>query len=298
MPGALGDFDEFRSRFMGKNLINSEDVEYLRLKTRPLVLRRSKKEILSELPDKQESKVLISFEEKQKRLYRDIAMSYNESIRQAVREQGEAKCQLQMLTALLRLRQACSDPAALPKVTYAQTPPKIETLLESASEIIESGESILVFTQFLQTLERTVAELKRQGIPVFCIHGGISRAQREKILTEFNSLDGGAVLAMTLKTGGVGLNLNKASYVFHLEPWWNPAVENQATDRAHRIGQKRAVQVFRYIMHESVEEKIEVLKKRKDERFQSIFSDTEVSGDVKVASSLLSQQDFEFLLKS
>lgn len=101
---------------------------------------------------------------------------------------------------------------------------------------------------------------------------------------------------MTLKTGGVGLNLTKASYVFHLEPWWNPSVENQATDRAHRLGQSKAVQVFRYIMHESLEEKIELLKDRKDRKFQSLFTETEKDADVAVGGGGLSKQDFDLLL--
>ena len=101
---------------------------------------------------------------------------------------------------------------------------------------------------------------------------------------------------MTLKTGGVGLNLVKASYVFHLEPWWNPAVENQATDRAHRIGQQRAVQVYRYLMKESVEEKIEILKERKSARFNALFASTENEKEISLSDSRLSQADFEYLL--
>jgi SNF2 family DNA or RNA helicase len=167
---------------------------------------------------------------------------------------------------------------------------------DSLKEIIGSGESALVFTQFLQTLERTEKILKEAGIPVFVLHGAIPSAQRQKILRAFNEHPGGAVLVMTLKTGGVGLNLTKASYVFHLEPWWNPSVENQATDRAHRLGQKKAVQVFRYIMHESLEEKMEQLKERKSKKFLSLFSDTESAKEIGTGSSALSKEDFDFLL--
>ncbi len=101
---------------------------------------------------------------------------------------------------------------------------------------------------------------------------------------------------MTLKTGGVGLNLVKASYVFHMEPWWNPAVENQATDRAHRIGQDKAVQVYRYLMMESVEEKIEILKERKSARFNALFNSSETEKEVNLNDSRLTQADFEYLL--
>ncbi|CAE79539.1 putative helicase/SNF2 family domain protein [Bdellovibrio bacteriovorus HD100] len=296
VPGCLGKYDDFRRHFVNTEVVLLEDVEDLKLKTRPLIMRRTKKEILDQLPEKQETKVSIAFEDKQKQIYRDIAIAYNQRIQDTIREAGESQSQLQMLTALLRLRQACSDPGALPEVKYEKTPPKLEALMDSLQEIIESGESALVFTQFLQTLERTEKLLKAVGIPVFVLHGAIPTKQRQKILKDFNETKGGAVLVMTLKTGGVGLNLTKASYVFHLEPWWNPSVENQATDRAHRLGQRKAVQVFRYIMHESLEEKMELLKERKNRKFQSLFSETEASTDLTGAGGALTKEDFDFLL--
>ena len=303
VPGCLGDVDEFRKVFVNPPSIEADDLRFLKLKSKPLILRRTKQQILSELPEKTESRVPLDFEDKQKKIYRDIAISYNHKIQEAITTQGENKCQLQMLTALLRLRQACSDPSALPGVTYAGIPPKLEALKEALVEIVESGESALVFTQFLRTLDRTETLLKSAGLPTFTIHGGLSQSAREKVLREFNDCSGGAVLVMTLKTGGVGLNLAKASYVFHLEPWWNPAVENQATDRAHRIGQRRAVQVYRYIMHESVEEKIEVLKARKQLTFSAVFGDLESMDStsktderIDSAGSFLSKEDFNFLL--
>jgi SNF2 family DNA or RNA helicase len=131
--------------------------------------------------------------------------------------------------------------------------------------------------------------------------GSDSRVERERKLRGFDEYKGGAVMLMTLKTGGVGLNLVKASYIFHIEPWWNPAVENQATDRAHRIGQTKAVQVYRYIIRDSVEEKIEVLKDLKSKRFDALFGEpgttaVETDADMLQVSSRLSQKDFEFLL--
>lgn len=296
VPGSLGALEDFRRQFVNTDLITREEMDELRLKMRPLLLRRSKKEILDQLPAKQETKVSLDFEETQKEIYRDIALSCNQRVQEAMTAQGDASVQLQMLTALLRLRQACSDPAALPNVKYNKVPPKLETLRESLEEIVESGESALVFTQFLQTLHHTVELLSQDGLPVFSLHGSLSSAQRQKVLEEFHQSPGGAVLVMTLKTGGVGLNLTKASYVFHLEPWWNPSVENQATDRVHRLGQQRAVQVFRYIMHESLEEKIELLKAHKDMKFQSLLAEVEVSSELRAGSNALTKQDFDFLL--
>lgn len=296
VPGSLGKIEDFRRQFVNTEMILKEEMDDLKLKIKPLLLRRTKKEILDQLPDKQETKVSIAFEEDQKAIYRDIALSYNRRVQETMAVQGEASVQLQMLTALLRLRQACSDPAALPEVRYDKVPPKLEALLDSIGEIIESGESALVFTQFLQTLEHTGRLLKAAGIPVFMLHGALPAKQRQKVLADFNSTAGGAVLLMTLKTGGVGLNLTKASYVFHLEPWWNPSVENQATDRAHRLGQSKAVQVFRYIMHESLEEKIELLKERKDRKFQGLFTNSEKETDLGPGTGALSKEDFDFLL--
>ena len=296
VPGSLGEIADFRKQFVNSEMITREQMDDLKLKIKPLLLRRTKKEILDQLPEKQETKVSIAFEERQKEIYRDIALSYNQRVQETMAAQGEASVQLQMLTALLRLRQACSDPAALPNIKYDKVPPKLETLFDSIQEIVESGESALVFTQFLQTLEHTAKILRAAGNKVFVLHGGVPTKQRQKILSDFNETAGGAVLVMTLKTGGVGLNLTKASYVFHLEPWWNPSVENQATDRAHRLGQSKAVQVFRYIMHESLEEKIELLKDRKDKKFQSLFTNTEKEVDVGVGGNALSKQDFDILL--
>lgn len=296
VPGSLGELPDFREKFVNPVRVLREDIEFLKLKARPLLMRRTKAQVMSQLPPKIETTLKLPFEEEQKRIYRDIAASYNEQIRSQIAVHGESKMQLQMLTALLRLRQACSDPSAIPGVKYGGEPPKITTLVEALGEITEGGASALVFTQFLATFERIKSSLTAQKIPFYDISGSDSRLSREKKLRAFNEDGKGSVMLMTLKTGGVGLNLVKASYVFHIEPWWNPAVENQATDRAHRIGQASTVQVVRYIIKESVEEKIEVLKDVKAKRFDALFSITEKDSDLGPAGSTLTQRDFEFLL--
>lgn len=302
-PGSLGPLEDFRRSYVNSPILDYELVQRLKLKIKPLILRRSKKEILDQLPPKQETVVKIAFEEEQKDIYRNVALSFNRRIQEVMAVQGAAEVQLEMFTALLRLRQVCSDPAALPDVKYNRIPPKLETLVDSVKEITDGGESALVFTQFLQTLEHTEKLLKEANIPVLVIHGGISSAKRQKLISEFSHSLQGMALLMTLKTGGVGLNLTKASYVFHIEPWWNPAVENQATDRVHRMGQTKSVQVFKYIMHESLEEKIEVLKERKDRKFQSLFTDEESPHTARIDSSFsvdrrsLSKDDFDKLIQ-
>lgn len=302
VSGALGELPAFRERFVNPVRVLREDLDELKLKTKPLLLRRTKSQVMHQLPEKTESTMRLPFDDEQKRIYRDIATSYNRQIRDQIAKDGEAKTQLQMLTALLRLRQVCSDPRGVPGVEYKGEPPKITTLVEAISQITSEGSSALVFTQFLATFERIRSALALANIPFFEMSGADSRTERERKLRGFDEYQGGAVMLMTLKTGGVGLNLVKASYIFHIEPWWNPAVENQATDRAHRIGQTKAVQVYRYIIRDSVEEKIEVLKELKSRRFDALFGEpgstsVETAADMSAnGTSRLSQKDFEFLL--
>lgn len=302
VSGALGELPAFRERFVNPVRVLREDLDELKMKTKPLLLRRTKSQVMHQLPEKIESTMRLPFDDEQKRIYRDIATSYNRQIRDQIAKEGEAKTQLQMLTALLRLRQVCSDPRGVPGVEYNGEPPKITTLIEAISQITSEGSSALVFTQFLATFERIRAALAAANIPFFEMSGADSRTERERKLRGFDEYKGGAVMLMTLKTGGVGLNLVKASYIFHIEPWWNPAVENQATDRAHRIGQTKSVQVYRYIIRDSVEEKIEVLKELKSRRFDALFGEpgstsVETAADMQAqGTSRLSQKDFEFLL--
>ena len=296
VPGSLGTYEDFKKVYVNPYNIDREDIRFLKLKARPLVLRRTKKEILTELPEKTISIIKIPFTDEQKKIYRDVALSWNEKVKASIEEVGEAKSQMIMLTALLRLRQVCSDPSALPGVNYKESPPKIQLLSDTLESITEADENAIVFTQFIHSLEKIIQNLTAKGIKVFTMDGRSSKNKREEILRGFEEYEKGAVLVMTLKTGGVGLNLTKASYVFHLEPWWNPAVENQATDRVHRLGQKKAVQVYRYIMEESVEEKIEKLKERKSSYFNSLF-DIESPDDATLSKSGgLTREDFEYLL--
>lgn len=295
--GVLGSKEDFYGEFVNKKEINQVELDFLKLSLKPLILRRHKSEILKELPEKIESSRIIPFSEKQKKIYRDVALSCNEQVQKSLKESGENRSQLLMLTALLRLRQICSDPAAVPQVEYNEIPPKVEAIVESLKEILEEGHSVLIFTQFIATYERLIKEIKQNGMPVLSINGATSRKDRESILQEFKNSDQAQCLLMTLKTGGVGLNLTKASYIFHVEPWWNPAVENQATDRAHRMGQEKTVNVYRLIMKDSVEEKIEILKKKKVQLFNSVFD----SESFNLTPSMLSgeslrKEDFDFLL--
>ena len=307
VPGALGNHGEFMQKFNLKEStsevlkIDFRDITFLKMTVAPLVLRRMKKEILSELPDKTETVVTLPFEKNQEKIYKDIAISWNKRVREKIKNEGEAKGQLEMLTALLRLRQACSIPSILPNVDYKGIPPKVELLLEQVGELAEEGENVLVFTNFKTTLEYLEKEFRTKGIKVFTLTGDLTSKKRAETLQAFEDSEQASVFLMTLKTGGVGLNLTKASYVFHFEPWWNPQTENQATDRVHRIGQKNKVQVYRYIIQNSVEEKIQELKARKGLAFDALFSN-DFEGFDGIDQNLFSkghitQKDFEFLLQ-
>jgi SNF2 family DNA or RNA helicase len=301
VPGALGDYGDFRQVFSLETFEKKklqEEINYLRVKTSPLVLRRIKSEMLEQLPDKFESTILLPFEKEQLKIYRDIAISWNEKIKSVIDKDNQTNTQLEMLTALLRLRQVCSNPAMIEDVLYKKNPPKFELLLESVSEIYEKGESVLIFTNFLATLFELEKRFKESGYKTHVIHGALSAKKRQIELDQFQNNPEASILIMTLKTGGVGLNLTKASYVFHIEPWWNPAAENQATDRAHRIGQKKSVQVYKYIMKDSIEEKIQELKVKKNNAFDALFteeSESELAKE-KSFSGKLSYSDFEFLI--
>ena len=165
-------------------------------------------------------------------------------------------------------------------------------------EHLENQESVIVFTQFLSTLGRIKGELEKLKVPAFVLQGNVSAKDRVKLISEFQEHPAPAVMLMTLKTGGVGLNLTKASVVYHLEPWWNPAVENQATDRAHRMGQTKDVKVYNLLIEGSLEERIADLKIKKQGSFDRLFGvEEEVEGSQMEGSHSLSREDFIYLLK-
>ncbi|PIE02003.1 MAG: hypothetical protein CSA81_09085 [Acidobacteria bacterium] len=307
-PGVLGEYETFmRTYSLKSKRPGHEAITFLRRKTAPLVLRRHKKDILDQLPDKVETTVLLDLEKEQARIYRDIATAWNKRVRDAIDKKGEAQSQLEMLTALLRLRQVCSCPSIIPDMEYRKIPPKFELLIAELQTILAEGASVVVFTNFKKTLDQFQHLLEKHQLPVLRISGEVPRKKRAEILEQFDTSAEPMLLMMTLKTGGVGLNLTKASYVFHLEPWWNPQVEFQATDRVHRMGQDKSVNVYRFIMRETIEEKIQTLKGVKKHAFDSLFLDP---GSLEGVSDLGVQQgeskafahtgltaaDFEYLL--
>jgi hypothetical protein len=297
VPGCLGDVDSFRKDYYNRE-VRSESLRELRMISKPLVLRRTKSQVKLALPEKTIQKVSLPFATQQKEIYMKMAMTFSRQVDQLIQDQGERKAQIAMFAALMRLRQICSDPSAVPGVDYKEQPAKVEHFLNSLQDHLENEESVIVFTQFLSTLGRIEREMQSRGIPSYTLKGSVSAKERLRLIDEFQKGDKPAVMLMTLKTGGVGLNLTKASVVYHLEPWWNPAVENQATDRAHRMGQTKDVKVFNLLIEGSLEERIADLKIRKQDSFDRLFGVEEVIEETGVeGSQSLSREDFIYLLK-
>lgn len=262
MPGFFGRYRQFEECYE-KPLLRDHDsvqMQKLRRKIRPFVLRRMKKEVLTELPDKIETRRMAEMGAKQRKIYE----SYLARIQMELagdEENTPGGNRMQVLAALTRLRQICCHPATFAS-NYHGGSGKLDLLMEQLPDILEGGHSVIVFSQFTSMLSIIAHELKQRNIPFFYLAGSTSAQERKREVKEFNRGEV-KVFLISLKAGGTGLNLTGADTVIHFDPWWNPAVEDQATDRAYRIGQKKKVQVIKYVMKDSIEEKIYELQKRK-----------------------------------
>lgn len=262
MPGFFGRYRQFEECYEKPILRDHDSVQMqkLRCKIRPFVLRRMKKEVLTELPDKIETRRMAEMGAKQRKIYE----SYLARIQMELagdEENTPGGNRMQVLAALTRLRQICCHPATFAS-NYHGGSGKLDLLMEQLPDILEGGHSVIVFSQFTSMLSIIAHELKQRNIPFFYLAGSTSAQERKREVKEFNRGEV-KVFLISLKAGGTGLNLTGADTVIHFDPWWNPAVEDQATDRAYRIGQKKKVQVIKYVMKDSIEEKIYELQKRK-----------------------------------
>ena len=262
MPGFFGRYRQFEECYEKPILRDHDSVQMqkLRRKIRPFVLRRMKKEVLTELPDKIETRRMAEMGAKQRKIYE----SYLARIQMELagdEENTPGGNRMQVLAALTRLRQICCHPATFAS-NYHGGSGKLDLLMEQLPDILEGGHSVIVFSQFTSMLSIIARELKQRNIPLFYLAGSTSAQERKREVKEFNRGEV-KVFLISLKAGGTGLNLTGADTVIHFDPWWNPAVEDQATDRAYRIGQKKKVQVIKYVMKDSIEEKIYELQKRK-----------------------------------
>lgn len=260
-------------------------------KTRPFVLRRKKDAVLDNLPPKVESNIFLTMDAKQQKIYATTVAEVKRLIDQAFELKTTGQANIIALTAILRLRQICISPQML-DVTKEAPSPKIEHLASSLDSIVQEGNAALVFSQFTTCLDLVEQALKKAGLAYYRIDGKTTMVKRRNIIQSFQANDAGvAILLLSLKTGGVGLNLTRANYVFHIDPWWNPAVENQASDRSHRIGQKNSVLVTRLIMHHTIEEKMMTLKEAKQKLFSEVMDQAE-----NKTKNIITKKDFDLLL--
>ena len=265
MPGLLGDERQFRRLFRTpiEKHGDTEVQQRLSRRVRPFLMRRTKEEVAAELPDKTEIERTLSLAPAQADLYETVRMAMDKRVREALAQQGLARSQITILDALLKLRQVCCDPRLLPAGSgYQSNAPsvKLQYLRELLPELVEEGRRILLFSQFTSMLELIAEELDALGIPWVRLTG--QTRKRDAVIERFRQGEA-PVFLISLKAGGVGLNLAEADTVIHYDPWWNPAVETQATDRAHRIGQQQNVFVYKLITEQTVEEKIIGLQQHK-----------------------------------
>ncbi len=272
MPGFLGDDTSFKQTYRTpiERGGDTHRRDLLARRVKPFLLRRTKAEVAKELPEKTEIIVPLELQGTQRDLYETIRVAVSEKIRQEVASKGLARSQIVVLDALLKLRQACCDPK-LVKLEQAKSVThnaKLEWLEETLPPLVDDGRKVLLFSAFASLLGNLESTLQQMGIPYSKLTG--QTKDRAKQINDFQ--DGiTSVFLISLKAGGVGLNLTAADTVIHFDPWWNPAAENQATDRAHRIGQTKKVFVYKLITQGSLEQKILELQQRKAELARGIL---------------------------
>jgi len=281
-PGLLGSRETFRRRYalpIGRG--EQEPRSRLALLARPLLLRRLKRDVAKELPARTEVDVFVQLGVDERRLYDDVRRT---GLAALAHRRSDNQLRFQALSLLTRLRQAACHPRLVRQESTVRSA-KLERVLELVRELHEGGHKALIFSQFLGHLALVREALMQEGYRLRCIDGSTPLEERQREIDAFQSGDGDVFL-ISLKAGGVGLNLTAASYVFHLDPWWNPAVEDQATDRAHRIGQTRPVTVYRLIARDTVEEGIVQLHKAKRTLVDELLAGSGVSASLKAEQIL------------
>ena len=291
MPGFLGAQHAFK-RGVVKPIKEGDDdtLNFLRTRVRPFILRRTKAEVAKDLPPKIENIYYCGLADEQAELYSMLARKLKEQVLSTVDKNGIAKSQMSILDALLKLRQICCHPRLLkldlPGVSTNLPSGKFDAFKDMITDIVEEGHRVLVFSQFVQMLHIIRSWLQISNMP-FCYLDGTSKDRFDQV-DRFNNSSDIPIFLISLKAGGTGLNLTSADYVIHYDPWWNPAVENQATDRTHRIGQTRQVFSYKLICQNTVEEKILGLQNSKKGVAESIIPGAE-------AWKSLSREDLEML---
>lgn len=294
MPGFLGSQARFREVFRTpiERHGDSACLEQLRKRVTPFLLRRTKQNVAKELPDKIETLSAVTLEGPQADLYETIRLATERQVRESLAERGLARSQIQVLDALLKLRQVCCDPRlvkSLPAAQQVRQSAKLAWLMDVLPEMLEEGRRVLLFSQFTSMLSLIEAALRERGLRWTTLTG--KTTDREAAIARFTRGDVPLFL-ISLKAGGAGLNLPEADTVIHYDPWWNPAVEAQATARAHRIGQQRQVMVYKLVAEGTIEERILAMQARKAALSQGLLEGG-ASGD----RLLFTEDDVALLLR-
>jgi SNF2 family DNA or RNA helicase len=287
-PGMLGSDTVFK-RYTGTGAGLDEAERALLAKAlRPFILRRTKQQVVQDLPEKTEQTLYCDMEAEQRRCYDELRAHYRDALlRKDTAELNRSK--IEVLEALLRLRQAACHPGLISPELVAEPSAKLDMLLPSIAEVVEEGHKVLVFSQFTSFLAIVRERLDQEKV-IYEYLDGRTRNRAAKV-ERFQTDPDCPVFLISLKAGGLGLNLTAAEYVYLLDPWWNPAVEAQAIDRSHRIGQTQHVFAYRLICRETVEEKILDLQQKKRD-----LADAILSADNRGVIQALTREDLEFLL--
>ena len=278
-PGYLFGEKEFKSKFNSKS---EEQIKYLKLVIKPFILRRTKKEVLKELPNKIEYTYYVDMTDEQNRYYKS-------SLKKAVKETKNLTNHISILSLLTRLRQIALDPSIVDE-DYRGGSGKINATMEIINKYLAINKKMLIFSQFTTLLDKLKRELDKRNIKYYYLDGSTKAEERLKLCNDFNNDEEIKIFLISLKAGGTGLNLTSAEVVIHFDPWWNPAVENQATDRAHRIGQKNEVEVIKIISKNTIEENIFKLQEEKSHIFSQLLSD-----DMDISYNKLTKEELEYL---
>jgi len=286
-PGMLGKASVLRLSGAGSRTVAPETRELLAAGLRPFLLRRTKEQVAKELPAKVEQTLFCELEADERKLYNELRDHYRASLLAGTSRTWN-KRKMQVLEALLRLRQAACHPGLVDKKRATGSSTKLDTLLSQLEEVLQEGHKALIFSQFTSLLALVRAQLDAQGVTYEYLDG--KTRDRQAPVERFQTDPACKLFLISLKAGGVGLNLTAADYVFLLDPWWNPAVEAQAIDRTHRIGQDKPVFAYRLIAKDTVEERVLELQSSKRELATAILNE-----DNALVSNL-KPEDLELLL--
>nr|WP_243448644.1 DEAD/DEAH box helicase [Clostridium perfringens] len=273
MPGYLFTKERFRERF----ILDESNLSELKSLITPFILRRLKEDVLSELPEKLEKKYLVEMKEKQKQLYSFYVKAIKNELNTNKVSEKSGKNKINLFAYLTKLREICLDPSIVVP-DYKGESSKLTVVKEIVKDASESGKKILLFSQFTSVLKKIEEDFRKEDISYLYLDGGTSARERVERVKKFNEDSNIKVFLISLKAGGVGLNLTSASVVIHFDPWWNPAVEDQATDRAHRFGQENKVEVIKLVAKDTIEEKIVLMQEDKRELIQSLMDGKTMDG--------------------